>query len=261
MIEKLRLALCVSPIVSAIFANSSVSESKANGFVSKRLDAWEDTDVDRTGMLPFAFDSDFGYRRYTEWALDVRMFFIVRNGRYEPAKGLTFRLFLDQGYRGTRATLADFDRHLTTLFPDVRLKKIIEVRGADAVPSGLTCSLPALWKGLFYDADAREEARALVDYSTHESRLDARRDVARRGLGAEFAGRRMLDLARELVRISRGGLRRIGHSGATESDECVFLDPVDEQLDRGASPGQVILEHWNGDWQNSLDRLIDYARY
>jgi len=261
MVEKLRLALAVSPIVSAIFANSSISEGGANGFVSKRLDAWEDTDPDRTGMLPFAFEPDFGYRRYIDWALDVPMFFVVREGRYEAANGLTFRQFLERGFRGVQPTLADFDRHLTTLFPDVRVKKIIEVRGADAVPPGLTCSLPALWKGLLYDADARAEARALVAFSTHETRLDARSQVARRGLAANYAGRPILDLARELARISREGLCRIGHAGATEPDESSFLDAVFEQLDRGASPGQVILERWNGEWEKSIDRLIDYARY
>jgi glutamate--cysteine ligase len=261
MIEKLRLSLSVSPVVSAIFANSSISDGGANGFVSKRLNAWESTDPDRTGMLPFAFEPDFGYRRYVEWALDVPMFFIIRDGRYEAGNGLTFRQFLERGHLGMRATLADFDRHLTTPFPDVRVKKIIEVRGADAVPPGLTCSLPALWKGLLYDAAARDEARALVDFSTHESRLEARRDVARRGLGAEYAGRPVLDLARELSRISRDGLRRIGHGGTNEPDECGFLDPIFEQLERGASPGQVILERWNGEWEKSIDRLIDYARY
>jgi glutamate--cysteine ligase len=261
MVEKLRLALAVSPIVSAIFGNSSISEGRANGFVSKRLNAWEDTDPDRTGMLPFAFDPDFGYRRYVEWALDVPMFFIVREGRYEAANNLTFRQFLERGHHGIRATLGDFDRHLTTLFPDVRVKKIIEVRGADAVPPGLTCSLPALWKGILYDADARGEARDLTAFSTHEFRLEVRRDVGRRGLAAEYAGRPVLDLARELARISRDGLRRIGHAGTSEPDECGFLDPIFEQLERGASPGQVILERWNGSWEKSIDRLIDYARY
>jgi len=261
LVEKLRMALGVSPIVSAIFANSSISEGRANGFVSKRLDAWEGTDPDRTGMLPFAFDPDFGYRRYVEWALDIPMFFIVREGRYEPAKGLTFREFLDRGHRGLRPTLADFDRHLTTLFPDVRVKKIIEVRGADAVPPGLTCSLPAVWKGLLYDADARAAARALVDFGTHEDRLGARRDVAHHGLAASYGKHAVLDLARELVQIAREGLRRIGHAGTSDADECGFLEPIVEQLERGKSPGQVILECWNGEWQKSLDRLIDYARY
>jgi len=261
LVEKLRLALCVSPIVSAIFANSSISGGRANGFVSKRLDAWEGTDPDRTGMLPFAFEPDFGYRRYVEWALDVPMFFIVRDGRYEPAKGLTFREFMAHGHHGLRPTLGDFDRHLTTLFPDVRIKKIIEVRGADAVPPGLTCSLPALWKGLLYEPAARAAAQALVDFGSHEDRLAARRAAAHRGLAAEYAQRPMLALARELVAIASEGLRRIGHAGSIDADECGFLDPIREQLETGRSPGEVVLERWNGDWEKSLTRLIDYARY
>jgi glutamate--cysteine ligase len=160
-----------------------------------------------------------------------------------------------------RATLADFDRHLTTLFPDVRLKNIIEVRGADAVPPGLTCSLPALWKGLLYESEARAASRELVASSTHEIRVAARNDVARRGLAAEFGGHPVLDLARELAEISRAGLRRIGHAGKTEPDERSFLEPIFEQLERGASPGQVILGRWEGEWKKSLDRLIEYARY
>jgi glutamate--cysteine ligase len=158
MVEKMRVAMAVSPLVSAIFANSSLSEGKPNGFVSKRLHTWEDTDPDRTGLLPFVFDEGFGYRRYVDWAIDVPMFFIVRGDRYEPCGGISFRRFMEQGFAESRATLADFDRHLTTLFPDVRLKRFIEVRGADAVPPGLTCSLPALWKGLLYDATARAAA-------------------------------------------------------------------------------------------------------
>jgi glutamate--cysteine ligase len=261
MVEKLRISLAISPIVSAIYANSSLSDGKANGFISKRMDAWEDTDPDRTGLLPIAFEPDFGYRRYVEWALDVPMFFIVRGSHYEAGNGLTFRQFLREGRGELRATLADFDRHLTTLFPEVRLKNIIEVRGADAVPPGLTCSLPALWKGLLYDAEARAAAWDLVASSTYDSRSAAHADVARRGLAAKYSGRPVLDLARELARISGEGLRRIGHAGASEPDERCFLEPIFEQLERGASPGQVVLESWEGEWKKSVDRLIEYARY
>jgi len=261
MVEKLRVSLAVSPIVSAIYANSSLSEGAANGYISKRLAAWEDTDPDRTGLLPMVFEPDFGYRRYVEWALDVPMFFIVRGEHYEATDGFTFRQFLRDGWGDLRPTLADFDRHLTTLFPDVRLKNVIEVRGADAVPPALTCSLPALWKGLLYDGEARAAAWDLVASAGHEDRLLARRDVARRGLAAAYAGRPVLDLARQLAEISREGLRRIGHAGQTAPNECGFLDPVFAQLDRGASPGQVILECWEGEWGKSIGRLIEYARY
>ena len=162
MVAKLRMALGVTPIVSAIFANSGLSEGKANGYVSRRLHIWQHTDPDRSGLLPIAFEDGFGYRDYVEWALDVPMFFVVRDGRYAAANGMTFRRFMTEGRAGERATLDDWARHLTTLFPEVRLKRVIEVRGADAVPPGLTCSLPAIWKGLLYDAGARQAAWELV---------------------------------------------------------------------------------------------------
>jgi glutamate--cysteine ligase len=261
MVAKMRTALGISPVVSAIFANSSISEGKANGFISRRLHAWEDTDPDRTGLLPFAFEPDFGYRRYVEWALDVPMFFVARGDRYVPADGTTFRRFMRDGFSGMRATLGDFDRHLTTLFPDVRLKRFIEVRGADAVPPGLTCSLPALWKGILYDAQALEAAWELVRHAAHEERMAARAAVARRGLAARYAGRPVLELARALARISREGLRRIAHPGSRDPDETAYLDPIFEQLETGRSPGQIVLERWEGDWGRSLARLIEYARY
>ncbi|MBW2495007.1 MAG: glutamate--cysteine ligase [Deltaproteobacteria bacterium] len=260
MVEKVRTALAISPIVSAIFANSSLSEGKANGFISRRMHAWTDTDPDRCGMLPIAFESDFGYRRYVDWALDVPMFFIVRKGRFEPAYDMTFRQFLENGRKGERATLADFDRHLTTLFPEVRVKQFIEVRCADAVPSRLTCSLPALWKGILYDATARAAAANLVEAEQAE-REAAAESVSRLGLAAHYAGRPILDLARELVEIARGGLERIGHAGPSAPDESAFLDPIFAQLALEKSPGQVVLECWEGEWERSFERLIEYARY
>ncbi len=261
MVAKLRMALGVSPIVSAIFANSGLSEGKANGYVSRRLHIWQHTDPDRTGLLPIAFEPGFGYRDYVEWALDVPMFFVVRDGRYEAADGISFRRFMTDGFRGAHATLDDWSRHLTTLFPEVRLKRVIEVRGADAVPPGLTCSLPALWKGLLYDAGACQAAWELVADSSNDEREAARGEVARRGLSARFAGRSVLDLARELAVISREGLRRIAHAGRRDADETSFLNPVSEQLELGVSPGQVVLDCWEGEWGRSLDRLIEYAQY
>ena len=261
MIAKLRAGLAVTPVVSAIYANSGLSEGKANGFASRRLQAWHHTDPDRTGLLPFVFERDFGYRDYVEWALDVPLFFLVRGDEYREAGGRTFRQFLEQGLDGERATFGDFDRHLTTLFPDVRLKHVIEVRGADAVPPKLTCSLPALWKGIFYDDDACAAAFALGADLDASARDEARADVARRGLDASFGGRPVLEVAKELTEIAKEGLRRIGHAGRTEPDETSFLDVVFEQLELGQSPGRVVLDHWEGDWSRSVDRLIDYARY
>ena len=174
---------------------------------------------------------------------------------------MTFRQCVERGFGEARATLPDFNTHLTTLFPDVRLKQIIEVRGADAVPPGLTCSLPALWKGLLYDDEARAAAFSLVADAAFSEREAARADVARRGLAGAYAGRPVLELARQLVAISGEGLRRIGHAGRRDADERPFLEPVLEQLEQGVSPGESVAARWEGEWGRSVDRLIEYARY
>jgi glutamate--cysteine ligase len=188
------------------------------------------------------------------------MFFVVRAGRYSAARGMTFRRFLAEGFQGERATIGDFDRHLTTLFPDVRLKRILEVRGADAVPPGLICALPALWKGLFYDPEALSAAGALVAGHSQEEREAAMESVARRGLAARILGRPALELARELCAISSEGLRRIA-AATGRADERGFLDPIGAQLELGKSPGEVLLERWEGEWNRNVERLIDYSRY
>lgn len=261
MVRKLRTALGVSSIVSAIFANSSIAGGKASGFASRRMHIWRHTDPDRCGLLPFVFEEGFGYERYVEWALDVPLFFIVRGGNYLPASGTTFREFMQRGLEGHRASVDDWNLHLTTLFPEVRLKRVIEVRGTDAVPAGLICALPALWKGLLYDADARAGAWDLVRSHTAAERLAGLEDVARRGLGAEVGGRPVLELAKELVALSSEGLRRIRHAGRHDPDERGYLDPILSQLEAGRSPGEEILDRWEGAWERSVPRLIEYARY
>ena len=174
---------------------------------------------------------------------------------------MSFRQFMERGFGEARANMNDFDTHLTTLFPDVRVKRFIEVRGADAVPPGLTCSLPAMWKGLLYDAEARRAAFDLVADASFAEREAARSDVARRGLAGRYAGEPVLELARALAGIAREGLARIAHAGSRDADETGFLDPIFERLDDGRSPGEVIAARWEGEWARSVDRLIDYARY
>jgi glutamate--cysteine ligase len=262
MVAKMRAAMAVTPIVSAIYANSSLKNGKASGFISRRVHIWQHTDPDRCGLLPFVFDEGFGYEAYARWAFGVPMFFVVREHEYRPAGGLTFGDFVRDGFEGTRATLADFDRHLTTLFPEVRIKRFLEVRGADAVPPSLTCSLPALWKGLLYDDQARAGALELAGGWSADERQAVLEDVARRGLAAAApGGRTLLEPARELVALADAGLRRLGHAGRRDPDESGFLDPVRGQLEVGRSPGRVVLDHWEEDWAHSPRRLIDYARY
>lgn len=259
---KIRTAMGVTPIVSAIYANSSISAGKANGFISRRVHIWRHTDPDRTGLLPFVFEPDFGYERWVRWALEVPMFFIVRGGRYHPTHGQTFASFLELGQDGERAIVADFDRHLTTLFPEVRAKRFIEVRGADAVPLGLTLALPALWKGLLYDAEARSAAFDQVAAWSFPEREALLEEVARRGLRATAPdGRPILEIARALTAIADQGLRGIARRAASECDESAFLDPVREQLELGCSPGEIVRDRWEGEWGRSPRRLARYARY
>jgi glutamate--cysteine ligase len=261
MIEKMRAALVATPIISALFANSSISGGKENGYVSKRLIIWSDTDSDRCGLIPFVFDPDFGYARYMEWALDVPLFFVIRDGAYHAGDGTTFRQFMSQGYQGLRPVLRDWDTHLTTLFPDVRLKKIIEVRGADTVPKELICALPAVWKGILYDGGALSATWELLGGNTPKDLDVAQLDVAKRGLRAEMEGRKVIDLARELVAIADGGLGRIFEAGYSKYDERGFLDPLREQISKGKSPGEEVADSWRGEWGRNRERLIEATRY
>lgn len=260
MVSKLRTALACSPIADAIYANSSLAAGRPTGNVSQRMMIWRATDPARCGGLAFAFEPDMGYARYAEWALDVPMFFILRKDRYLHARGKTFRSFLAEGHEGLRATLADWNRHLTTVFPDVRMKRVLEVRGADSGPADLVCSVPALWKGLLYDAEARAAALALTEGWSPGQREQAYREVARSGLAAESGGRRILDLARELLAIAREGLSRLAQR-TPGVDETPLLEPVARQLALGKSPGQIVLEQWEGPLGRSADRLIDATRY
>jgi glutamate--cysteine ligase len=261
MISKMRTALVATPIISALFANSSISGGKENGFASKRLAIWRDTDPDRCGLIPFVFDSDFGYERYAEWALDIPMFFVVRGGQYQAGDGVTFRQFMNAGWRDLRPTTEDWDTHLTTLFPDVRLKRIIEVRGADTVPRDFICALPAVWKGFLYDDGAREAVWELLGETSFEELDRSQQGVAKLGLKADLGSRKVLDLARELVTLSAEGLRRIAATGESDQDEGIFLDPLFAQIEKGLSPGQEIAESWHGEWGRNRHRLIEATRY
>jgi len=261
MARKMRVGLALTPVVSSLFANSSLHAGKATGFASRRLHIWRHTDPDRTGPLPFAWRDGFGYRDYVEWALDAPVFFILRGERLIPLGRKTFRTYMAEGHEGERARLGDFDLHLTTLFPDVRLKRFLETRGADAVPPGLTCSLPALWKGLFYDDGALAAAFELVRGWTPEQGEAGLADVARRGLGAEVAGRPVAEWAREVTDLAAEGLARIGDRNLAGEDERRFLEPIREQLALGRSPGEVVIERWESEWRRSPEQLIGYARY
>lgn len=264
--RKLRIALAASPIVTALYANSSISEGRANGFESRRAWVWRHTDPARCGFPPVIFGEEWlegdAYRLYTEWALDVPMWFAIREGRHVEISGQTFRDFLRAPPREVpEPRMTDWALHLTTLFPEVRLKRVIELRGADAVPPDLVCGMPAIWKGLLYDPESQQAALDRLRHWTQPQVDSLHADVARVGLQAATPDGPLLEVARELVDLARAGLKRIDARSKTGRDETLFLDPVYETLDRGVSPGRQLLERWEGSWRQRKDLLVEYAKY
>jgi glutamate--cysteine ligase len=239
--EKIRAALGITSIVTAMFASSPISNGRPNGHRSYRAAVWLDTDEDRCGLLPFAFEPGFGFAQYVEWALGVPMFFVVRGGEYRPVEGITFRRFLEQGWGGERATMRDWEIHLSTLFPEVRLKRYIEVRGADSAPLAHAEALGALWRGLLDDAEARAATWALVSSWPYVERLRLRREVPVGGLTVRVDGRPIAELALELCRIARAGLARLP-SGA---EDVPLLDPLQEYAAAGRSPADEMLADYD----------------
>jgi glutamate--cysteine ligase len=260
--QKLRVGLGTASLVNAMFANSPLSDGELNGWASFRGHVWTDTDRARCGLLPFAFRPDAGFADYVEWALDVPLYFVLRDGRYlTEVTGVPFRRLLSEGVAGERATMNDWNLHLTTLFPEVRLKGYIEVRSADSQPPERMLALPALVKGVFYTPDCLDAAWDLVKRWSIEERLRLHRDVHREALRARVGGISVLELARELCAIAEEGLRRQAALDEAGQDERRYLEPVQEQVARGRSPAHVIEERWTGEWDREVERLIAYAEY
>jgi glutamate--cysteine ligase len=260
MVQKLRVGLALQPIATALFANSPFTEGQPNGFQSYRAEMWRDTDPDRTGSLPFAFEPGMGFERYVDYALDVPMYFVVRDDGYIDTAGASFRDFLEgklAALPGARPTLDDWGDHLTTLFPDVRLKGYLEMRGADSGQLPQLCALPAFWVGLLYDADALAEAGSLVADWTQEERQHLRDSVPRLGLATPFRQGTVGDIARELSRIAGGGLRRRGRKDQDGEDERKYLAPLIEAVEEGQSPAEMLLAQYQRDWNGDIDRLFE----
>ncbi len=235
--RKLRVALALSPLVTAAFASSPWKEGRATDHRSLRARVWLHTDPDRTGLLPQLWRDDAGYRDYVQWALDVPMFVVVRKDRVLDATGLTFRRYLDEGIESERATMADWRAHLNTLFPEVRLKGTLEVRGADGQGEAMTVALPALWKGLLYDEQSLSAADRLVSGWNPAEVEAARPQLARRALRAPFLGREAAEWFDEVLRLAADGLRRL------EGDEALrWLAPLRALSARGQSPADRLLE-------------------
>ncbi len=263
MVRMFRIGLALQPVATALFANSPFRHGVPNGFLSYRSHIWTDTDPDRSGMLPFVFDDDFGFERYVDYMLDVPMYFVYRDGRYIDVAGHSFREFLAgrlAGFEGQLPLLRDWEDHLTTAFPEVRLKRFLEMRGADGGPWNRLCALPALWVGLLYDSAARDAAWDLVRSWTAEERAALRDGVPRLALNTPFRNGTVRDLALETLRIAHEGLSRRRLEDGVGVDETKFLHPLFTIAEANFTPAEDLLAAYAGRWNGSVDPIFrEYA--
>ncbi|GGE34459.1 glutamate--cysteine ligase [Agaricicola taiwanensis] len=264
MVKKLRMSLALQPVATALFSNSPFTEGRPNGYLSERSNIWLDTDNNRAGMLPFAFEDGMGFERYTDYALDVPMYFVKRGDTYHDVTGASFRDLLEgrlPQLPGERATVSDWSNHLGTIFPEVRLKRYLEMRGADSGPTSRICALSAFWTGLFYDQTALDAAWDLAKDWTEEERDTLRREVPRTGLRTPFRNHTLGDIARETLDISRAGLVARGKQDSFGDDESVFLGPLDGIVTSGRTAADDLLMRYEGVWRRSVDPVFMEQAY
>jgi glutamate--cysteine ligase len=263
MIKKFRVGLALQPVATALFANSPFVDGKPSGLLSKRSEVWLDTDPDRTGMLPFAFEQGFGYEAYVDWALDVPMYFVYRDGKYIDASGQSFRDFMAgrlPALPGEIPNTADWTNHLTTMFPEARIKKWIEMRGADGGPWRRLCALPALWVGLLYDQGALDAAWDLCKDWTAEERQTLRDQVPVTALATPFRGGTLRDVAEQVLKIASAGLKSRAENDLFGEDESHFLNALHDTVARGMTPADDMLALYHGRWAGNIDKAFtDFA--
>ncbi len=261
MVKKFRTSLALQPLATALFANSPFTEGKPNGYLSYRSHIWSDTDPARTGMLPFVFEEGFGYERYVDYMLDVPMYFVYRDGRYIDAAGQSFRDFMVgklPALPGELPRESDWVDHLSTAFPEVRLKSFLEMRGADGGPWNKICALPALWVGLLYDQTALDAAWDLVKDWDMDGRERLRASVPKLGLDAPLPGGGTLrDIAAQVLAISRAGLTSRGQLNSAGDNESGFLAPLDDIVASGTVPAQRLLDKFHGEWAGDITRVYE----
>lgn len=264
MVRKMRVGIALQPIATALFANSPFLDGKPTGFLSYRSEVWRDTDPDRSGMLPFVFEDGFGFERYVDYALDVPMYFVKRGDTYHDVAGQSFRDLLEgrlPGLPGEQAMRSDWVNHLSTIFPEVRLKRFLEMRGADGSPWRGICALPALFVGLMYDETALQAASDLIADWSAEERQYLRDNVPRTALKTPFRNTTVQRIAAEVVDIARDGLKRraFGHGG--ESDETRFIEPLAEIAASGETNADRLLARYNGAWNGNIDNVFIEEAY
>ena len=264
MAKKFRTSPALQPIATALFANSGLYESRASGFASYRAHIWTDTDPDRTGLLNFVFEDGFGFERYVDYLLDTPMYFVRRGGDYIDASGQSFRDFMKgdlPALPGETPTMDDWEDHLSTAFPEVRLKKFLEMRGADGGPWARICALPAFWVGLLYDQVALDAAWDVAKGWSQEEREQLRDDAAREGLKAKIGGRTVQDVALEILAISREGLRRRARIGNLKEDETTYLDPLVKIAKSGVTMGEYTVDRFLNELGGDAKKLFDECKY
>ncbi len=264
MARKMRVSCALQPLVTALCAASPFVDGKPSGYLSSRAAVWLDTDPARTGIPECVFDDDFGFESYTEWALDAPMYFVIREGGFIDCSGLSFRDFLDgrlASLPNERPSMADWELHVGTLFPDVRLKQFLEMRGADAGPQAWICSLPALWKGLLYDEQALESACQMVADWTYEEVLQLRAEVPRNGFDTKFRDGDVHALCERMVAIANAGLKSIGMVNSLGENESIFLAPMQHAVKHRKTQAEVWLDAYHGHWNQNVDRIFIEAMH
>ena len=263
MVKKLRVSLALQPIATALFANSPFLEGKPNGFLSFRSEVWTDTDNARSGMLPFAFEQGMGFERYVDYALDVPMYFVMRGGKFINTAGESFRKFLEgklPQLPGEKPVIKDWADHITTIFPEVRLKNYLEMRGSDSGPWRRLCALPALWAGLLYEEGPLDAAWDMVKDWTAAERQALRNAVPREGLKTIIRGRTVRDIAKDMLKLSRAGLESRNQQGCKGKTEASFLDVLDETAGTGKTAAENLLDLYSGAWNGNIERVFrDFA--
>ena len=260
MVRKLRVSVALQPVATALFANSPFTEGKPNGFLSFRSEIWRDTDNARAGMIPWAFEDGMGFERWVDYVLDVPMYFVKRGDAYIDVAGSSFRDFFDGrnlAFPGERPTLSDWANHLSTTFPEVRLKRYLEMRGADGVPWDQLPALPAFWVGLLYDDTSLDAAWDIVKHWNAAERQALRDDVPRLGLRARIRDRNLLDIAKECLTLSYSGLRRRGRLDHSGRDETHYLEPLERIIDSERTPAEEMLEKFHGPWCGSVEPVYE----
>jgi glutamate--cysteine ligase len=264
MVRKFRASLALQPIATALFSNSPFTNGVPNGYKSYRSAVWLDTDNDRAGMLPFVFQPGFGFEQYVDYALDVPMYFVYRNGTYLDASGKSFRDFMTGNLDvvpGEIPTMSDFEDHLSTIFPEVRLKQFLEMRGADTGPWDELCALPAYWVGLLYDDTALDACLNLVKDWSAADRQTLREDVPAQGFDAMIHGRSVRDIASATLDIARASLNRRGYMNGHGENETVFLQALDDMVRSGMSNADVLIAAYKGEWSGDISRCYTDCIY